>query len=94
MSFQYAYLFGCAILLVAWAILFFFKKDTRKEMILISLIFGFAALTTSSIYSPNWWSPENAFNTNPCLEDFLFGFSISGIAAAVYPFLFKKKIPK
>src|SRR3989339_809171 len=39
MTYQYSYLIGDLVLLVFWSILFYLRKDVRKEMLAISLIF-------------------------------------------------------
>jgi|WetSurMetagenome_2_1015567.scaffolds.fasta_scaffold22248_4 hypothetical protein len=92
MSYQYAYLIGCLILFLVWLALFLFRRDVRREMILISLAFGVAGLFVDPIYSSDWWFPKTLTNTMPGIEDFIFGFAVAGIASVLYLELFSKKL--
>jgi|TARA_Y100000310_G_scaffold21744_1_gene20980 hypothetical protein len=91
-NYQYTYLIGSIIILILWLILFLYRKDIRKEMWVISLIFGFIALFTEKIYSLDWWRPLTITGTIPGIEDFLFGFAIGGVASVIYEILFNKRI--
>jgi len=91
-NYQYSYLILGIIFLIIWVILFLLKKDIRKEMLIISIIFGFAGLIVEPVYIQDWWSPLTITNTLIGIEDFLFGFVIGGIAATIYSHIFNKKI--
>lgn len=84
MSYQYSYLIGDLILLAIWLVLFLWRKDTRKEMAIISLLFGFLGTVVTLIYLMDWWHPLTITGTRIGIEDFIFGFSTAGIAAVVY----------
>src|SRR3989339_609871 len=92
MTYQYSYLIGDLVLLVFWSILFYLRKDVRKEMLAISLIFGIIGIFTGFIYFLDWWHPQTITNTTISLEDFLFGFVIAGIASVIDITLFRKKL--
>lgn len=92
MNYQYSYLIGTLMLLAIWLILFFWRKDTRKEMTLISIIFGIAGLIVDPIYSSDWWFPLTITDTMPGIESFIFGFSVAGIASIIYEDIFRKKL--
>ncbi len=92
MNYQFSYLIGDLTLLIIWFVLFFLRKDTKKEMFAISLIFGFAGLVVDPIYSSDWWHPLTITNTLPGIESFIFGFVVSGIASVIYEEIFRKKI--
>jgi len=92
MSYQYSYLIGCLILLVVWSILFLNRKNTRKEMLTMSLLFGFLGVIVTLIYLRDWWNPLTITNTRVGIEDFIFGFSVAGIAAVIYSIIFNKKV--
>jgi len=91
MDYQYFYAFWSAIFLVIWAILFWFRKDIRKEMIIISPIFGIFGLITQTTHLTDWWQPKRITNTPIGFEDFFIGFAIGGIAAVIYEFIFRKE---
>ena len=91
-SYQYTYLIGGLIVLTLWIILFLHRKDTRKEMLILSLIFGFMGFIFESIHVLDWWRPLTITNTTLGIEDFLFGFGIGGIAAVIYEHFFNKKV--
>ena len=91
-SYQYSYLIGTIIILIIWLILFFSRKDTRKEMLIISIIFGISGLIVAPIYLTDWWHPLTITKTLIGIEDFLYGFAIAGIASVIYTLIFKKKV--
>lgn len=92
MDYTYTYLIGDLILLLIWLILFFWRKDIRKEILIISLIFGIAGPLVEIFYIKDWWKPLTITNTHIGIEDFLFGFFIGGIIAVIYEVIFKKRI--
>lgn len=91
-SYQYSYLIGDLVLFVIWLILYLWRKDTRKEMILTSIFFGFMGLIVEATYGKDWWYPLTITNTLPGPESFLFGFFIAGIGAVIYCIVFNKKV--
>jgi len=92
MNYQYSYLIGTLVLLIPWIFLFFWRRGSRKEMAIISILFGIAGLFVDPIYSMDWWKPLTLTNTLPGVESFLFGFSVGGIASVVYSDFFNKKL--
>jgi len=44
MNYQYSYLIGNLALLIVWIIVFFWRKDVRKEMAMLSIIFGIGGI--------------------------------------------------
>ncbi|MDP1729395.1 MAG: lycopene cyclase domain-containing protein [archaeon] len=92
MNYQYSYLLGDAVLLIIWFALFFWRKNIRKEMIIISSLFGVAGIIAQFVYTADWWHPLTITNTLVGIEDFIFGFSVGGIASIIYEEVFKKRI--
>jgi hypothetical protein len=92
MNYQYSYLIGCLSLLFIWSILYFFRKDTKKEILITSILFGIAGLFVDPIYSSDWWNPLTITNTLSGIESFIFGFSVAGIASVIYEETFYKKL--
>ena len=92
MSYQYTYFIGDLILLALWLILFLYRKDTRKEMLVISLVFGFIGPFVELVHVLDWWKPLTITGTIIGVEDVLFGFGIGGVASVVYEHLFNKRI--
>ena len=91
-NYQYTYLIGNLVLLIPWLILFFYRKDTRKEMIYASVFFGIIGLIVEAVYGTDWWHPKTITNTLPGPESFLFGFLVGGISAIIYCIIFNKKV--
>lgn len=91
-SYQYTYIVGDLILALFWLFLFLKRRDTRKEIITVSIIFGLAALLTSRVYALDWWRPLTMGGSLPSLEDFLFGFFIGGISSVIYEYFSNKKV--
>jgi len=92
MSYQYTYLLIDLLGLLIWLPLFFVRKDTRKEMIIMSLLFGFVAIVTEPIYLLDWWKPLTITGTAVGLEDFLYGFMVGGIGSVIYEVIFQKRM--
>ena len=92
MNYQYAYLLISLTALVVWFILFLARKDVRREMLTMSLLFGIAGLLVEPIYVKDWWNPLTITKTMVGIEDFLIGFAIGGIAAVIYAVVFRKKV--
>jgi hypothetical protein len=91
-NYQYAYLIGDIILLIVWLILFYWRKDTRKEILIISFIFGIIGLLVDPVYAIDWWKVSTITNTMPGIESFLFGFATAGIASIIYSELSSKRL--
>lgn len=91
MSYHFAYLFGnLFILFPIWLVLFYFRKDLRKEMLLLSIMGGVAGPISELLYFRDYWRPEILGNFWFGIEDVLFGFFIFGIAGVIYEELFGK----
>ena len=92
MEYLFTYLIGGVILLSMWLVLFFLRRDVQKEMIVMSSIFGIAGILTGFVYTADWWQPLTITMSRVGIEDFLFGFTVGGIAAVLYEEVFKKKV--
>lgn len=92
MSHLYSYLIGDLTLLIVWFILFYFRKNVRKEMLIISLLIGIGGLFAETIYTIDWWQPLTITGTLIGIEDFLFGFAIGGIGSSISEVIFKKTV--
>jgi hypothetical protein len=92
---QYTYFIGATVSLIVWIILFFHRKDLRKEMITMSILFAIIGLFSEYLWwTKDWWRPQTITGTIIGIEDFLLGFTNGGIAAVLYEELFKKRIYK
>lgn len=92
-----AYLVGNLLLLVVWFVLFFKRKDLRREQLFVGTISAvFAPITDYLIFFKDYWRPEYLFNftingTRLGLESPLFGFLLGGITAVLYESFFRKR---
>jgi hypothetical protein len=91
---NYTYLLLGLLFLVIWFILFFIRKDTRRELLIISFVFGVGGILVEPIYLKDWWQPLTITGTPVGIEDFLFGFTIGGIASIIYEVIFYKRTKK
>ncbi len=91
---KYAYISGCLIFLSIWALLFWHRKDLRREMLVMSLIFAFGSLLSAHFWLRDWWRPATITGTSVGIEDFILGFSNGGIATVLYAEIFRKKLYK
>lgn len=90
-SYQYGYLTGGLSLLVLWGILFFWRKDVRREMIYVSFLFGIIGVLADPVYFIDWYSPQTLFGI-PGIESLIFGFATGGIASVIYIEVFNKRV--
>lgn len=90
---EYTYLVGSLITVLIWIILFYYRKDLRKEMWIMGIIFGIAGLIMEALfYTKDWWNPPTITGSLIGIEDFLFGFGIAGVSAVIYEEVFRKRL--
>lgn len=77
MSYRYTYLVLDLVLLGFWLVLFLRRRDTRKEMTIMSLLFAAAGLPADYIYLKDWWHPQFVLSGFR-LESIFFGFVLGG----------------
>ena len=65
-----------------------------KEIIFISIIGAFVGPLSELWYLTDYWRPQLFNNRMIGIEDFLFGFFISGIATSIYEEVFGKRFIK
>ena len=94
-SYHYAYLLGnLLILLPVWVFIFRWRKDLRKEILIVSLVAGIIGPISELYYLKDYWRPEIFTGWPVGIEDFLFGFFIGGISSVIYEEIFGKKHSK
>jgi hypothetical protein len=90
---QYSWIIWSLILLFIWALFYFSlrNKQSRKEMLLVSLWTSLLGLT-EPIFVPEYWNPPSLFNlaqkTGFDIESLLFAFGVGGLAVVIYEWLF------
>lgn len=92
MEYQYTYLLMALLFFFIWIFLFLRRKDTRKEMLIMSLIFSFAGPLADILYVQDWWHPFTITNTQIGIESLVTAFMIGGISSIIYVIIFKKKL--
>ena len=90
---HYVWLIWSLIILALWAVIFAYKKDSRKKMLKMSLItmpFGL----TEPLFVPEYWFPPSLFDlaekTGFDIESLIFSFAIGGIGTVLYNLIFKR----
>jgi len=97
-SFQYAYLTLDLLLLPFWLFCFWYRKDVRKQMVCMGLIFAVIATLLEFLFLSDYWQPTtiNSFAVTlygvhyeiALIEDLIWGFLFGGIAAVIYEEIF------
>ena len=91
-SLQYAYLLGALTLAPFWLIFYLVRKDTRRQMILMSVMIGLLSLATTHYWwTVDWWQSPTITGTKVGVEDFITGFFSGGIMAVAYEVLFSRR---
>ena len=93
MDFSYAYLIVSTFLLFVWLFLYWRNPNSRKKIVVISLLTAPLGLT-EPIFVPSYWLPFTLFDlarqTGFDLESLLFSFAVGGIIAVLYESLWGK----
>lgn len=92
MSYQFTYLYMGLTFLAIWLILFFYRKDTRKELVIVSSVFALGGPIMDILFTQDWWNPQTITNTVFSFESILTGFAIAGVASVIYEDIFKKQV--
>lgn len=93
---QYAWLIWSLILLLVWCFVYFSlkNKESRKEMLVVSLWTSLLGLT-EPLFVPEYWRPPSLFDlalrTGFDLESLLFAFGVGGLAVVIYERIFRVK---
>jgi len=87
MDFKYLYITWVGYTAILWFIIYFNRKDLRKSIAFISVVFGFLGLLFEYIHLNDWWQPQTITGTKLGFEDFLGSFFVGGIATGIYEFL-------
>jgi hypothetical protein len=78
-----------ALLLLPWAVIYFFKPALRKKMLKTSIMGGLAGFIAEYWYFKDYWHPPTLLGqTVVSFEDFLFGFTITGLSVTIYQVFF------
>jgi len=87
------YLFACLIACIPWIIFFIFRKDLRREMLIMSFLAAPLGLF-DFLYVPTYWIPQTYLNLPVGIEGIIFSFLIGGIASVSFAEMTHKKIQK
>lgn len=88
--------FGIAVaLIIPWLWAFINRPQLRKKMIRAGLFGGLMAPPAEYWYFSDYWRPPGLFGYKIVfIEDFLFGFAVTGLSAIVYEVLFNAQYEK
>jgi hypothetical protein len=89
---KYGYLFLGIFLFLIWILFYAIRKDLRRKQIKVSWFGGLAGLIAEYWYFKDYWHPHSILGreiVSP--EDFIFGFTITGISVVAFDVFFKTK---
>lgn len=90
---KYAYLLLCVALLLCLGALLAFRRDLRATALRTGSLGGLAGLVSEAFYFRDYWRPPSLVGVAKIsLEDFLFGFAITGLSAIVYACVCKRRL--
>lgn len=85
---RYIYLIIGLYFLGFWLIIFLQRDDLRGHLLWTGLAGGIGSLLSEFWFRADYWHPPHLVGWHGySLEDFLFGFALTGCAIAVYPML-------
>ena len=91
---RYASFIWSLFLLALWALVYLSlrSRESRKEMLIVSLVTSLFGLT-EPLFVPEYWTPLSLFDlaarTGFDIESIIFAFAVSGIAAVLYEWIFR-----
>ncbi|NIT04137.1 hypothetical protein GTO10_04410 [Candidatus Saccharibacteria bacterium] len=92
---KYSYLFGVLLSLIPWGLLFFHRRDLRREMLVMSMLVVMAGITAEAIwYTADWVKPETISGTPVGIEDIILSWGAGGVGAVLYEEFFKHRTYK
>lgn len=92
---KYSYLLFASLSLIPWLLLYLYRKDLRREMLITSVFLAvFGILAEYMWYTKDWWHPPTITGTVIGIEDLILGFGAGGVAAVLYKEIFHKAIYK
>lgn len=96
-SYQYSYLVGTLLFVVAWMACLGAGRSYRRQSIWGALVSAPFALT-SILFIPQYWSPPSLFNLDARykvgIEDFLWAAAVGGIASVIGEIVLKERLAK
>ncbi len=100
-DFKYAYLILDIPFFVIWVLFFLLSKETRKEQLIMSVLFIPAGPLSELLYFSDYWAPASvfSFSIGPVIvyiEDLIFAFALGGVGSVIYEAIFSKilSVPK
>jgi hypothetical protein len=80
------------VLSLAWIIIIIVRKDLKTKILRTSIAGGFAGIVSEFWYLKDYWQPPSLLGRSTIsIEDFLFGFFITGIIVSIYDIVFRKR---
>ena len=87
------YLLITLLLMLPWLLLYNTKKGVRKKMLKASVMGGLSGFIAEYWYFNDYWQPPTLLGQSVIsIEDFLFGFTITGISVSIYECTFAVKM--
>ena len=89
----YAYFIGGIGLSIIWLIIYWLRPDLREKLIKTSVYGAIGGLFCAYWFLVDYWKPPSILGgTTIFFEDTIYCFTLCGITATIYDFLFNKKI--
>lgn len=92
MEYQYTYLIYSTLFATVWIVLYFWRKDARKEMLMISILFALAGPGADFLLTKDYWKPPTITGTAVGVESLIIGFFLGGVSSVLYEEIFKKRL--
>ena len=92
--YKLAYLNWAIIFLPVWLLIFFLRKDLRKNMVVFGILFAVLAPIGEFIFFlRDYWTPLKFISIQSFIsQEFVFVFLLTGIVLFSYPSIFRKSI--
>jgi hypothetical protein len=97
LDYQYSYLLGAMLFVIAWVLLYLFAREHRAQMLWGTLVAAPFALT-SFLFIPEYWTPPSLFDLAArygiSIEDVVWSAAVGGIASSLSEILFRQRLER
>jgi hypothetical protein len=84
MTYEYTYLLMGCLFLSVWLFLYWRRRDERRELLLLSLLFAVFGIAADVLYVKDWWHPMSVLGAIPFTgEALITAFGIIGVGAVL-----------
>jgi len=92
-KYTFCYFAGALYNLGLWGLCYVFRKDLRRELVVMSCAAVAMGLPHEYLlWTRDWWHPPNITHTRIGVEDLLYAIATGGTLAVIYPVTLRRRL--